>query len=93
MEDFSSCDFVLRALFPALFFLLIILRTSVVIHGCVGFDLDNFEGTDFSMAFNRMFLKKQGIKHAKQNHRETKTDIENLNCLHNEQQGKLTTTM
>jgi hypothetical protein len=40
----------------ALFFLLIILWTSVVIHGCVGFDLDNFEGTDFSMAFNRMFL-------------------------------------
>jgi hypothetical protein len=36
---------------------------------------------------------KQGIKHAKQNHRETKTDIENLNRLHNEQQGKLTTTM
>ena len=33
------------------------------------------------------------IKHAKQNHRETKTDIENLNRLHNEQQGKLTTTM
>ena len=43
--------------FPALFFLLIDLLTSVVIHGYVGFDLDNLDGTDFSMAFNSVFLK------------------------------------
>ena len=48
---------VFRALFPALFFLLIDLLTSVGIHGYVGFDLDNLDGTDFSMAFNSVFLK------------------------------------
>jgi hypothetical protein len=29
----------------------------VVIHGYVGFDLDNLDGTDFSMAFYSVFLK------------------------------------
>ena len=29
----------------------------MVIHGYVGFDLDNLDGTDFSMAFNSVFLK------------------------------------
>ena len=65
----------MRALFPALFFLLIILRTSVVIHGCVGFDLDNFEGTDFSMAFNRMFLNEVHMSSIVGNSLEEKSSI------------------
>ena len=40
-----------------LFFLLIDLQTSVGIHGYACIDLDNLDGTDFSMGFNSVFLK------------------------------------